>query len=184
MKMERRIFLELSGLALAATAVRGRTAKAQRPLPKSEFDYVDWSWQRWREITGQTRPNVRGEQSGKAELIYLHEKNGKPLTTAREWDARCESTKRLLSEFLGTSPKSKPLLEPMILEETTLDTYTRRKLSYQTEPGERVPSYLLIPKNLRGRAPVVLCPHQTTTPLTSGKRDPIGLNGDLTLHTA
>lgn len=184
MKLERRRFLELSGLALAATAMTVPTAKAQPPLPKSEFDYVDWSWRRWREITGQRRSNVSGEQSGKAELIYLHEQSGKPLTTAREWETRRQSIKRLLSEFLGTPPKSKSPLEPKILEETTLDNYTRRKLSYQTEPGERVPAYLLIPKNVRGRAPAVLCPHQTTTPLTSGMRDPVGLNGDPTLYTA
>lgn len=182
--MERRIFLELSGMALATSAVPLRIGNAQRPLPKSEFDYVDWSWERWRKITGQTRPNIRGDQSGKAELAYLHEAGGKPFTTAREWNARRDSIKGLLSEFLGKPPKSKPPLEPKILAETSLDSHIQRKLSYQTEPGERVPAYLLIPKNLRRRAPVVLCPHQTTTPLTSGMRDPIGLNGEPTLHTA
>src|SRR6266566_4291243 len=150
--MERRTFLELSGLALAATAVPVHMARAQRPLPKSEYDYVDWSWERWREITGQTRPNVRGDQSGKPELIYLHEQGGKQFTTSSEWDARRQSIQGLFSEFLGTPPKSKPPLKPKILEETTIDTYVRRKLSYQTEPGERVPAYLLIPKNLSGRA--------------------------------
>lgn len=179
--MERRNFIYLSALALAASAIPGA---AQQPVQKSEYDYVDWSWQRWREITRLTRPGIRGEQSDKAELIYLHEQDGKPLSTESQWKARRESIRRLLDEFLGTPPRSKPPLEPKILEETALDGYTRRKLSYQTEPGERVPAYLLIPKNLRGRAPVVLCPHQTTTPLTSGMRDPVGLNGDPTLHTA
>jgi dienelactone hydrolase len=185
MKIERREFLELGGAALAGTALfNAPPVNAQRPVPKSEYDYVDWSWERWREITSQKRPTVKGDQSGKAELIYLHEENGKPLATTREWDARRKSIKSLLAEFLGTPPNSKAPLDPKIIEETTLDTYTRRKLSYQTELGERVPAYLLIPKNLRGRAPVVLCPHQTTTPLTSGMRDPVGLNGDPTLHTA
>jgi hypothetical protein len=179
--IERRDFLQLSALALAAAA--GRTGLAQRPVPKSEYDYVDWSWQRWRQITGQTRPAVTGEQSGKAELVYLHERQGRTLT-AGEWPVRRETLKRMLTEFLGTPPAQKSPLAPKILEEAELDTYTRRRLVYQTEPGEFVPAYLLIPRNLKGRAPAVLCPHQTTTPLTSGKRDPVGLNGDPTMHTA
>lgn len=180
--IKRRDFLQLSALtALAATAATPGTA--QRHVPKSEYDYVDWSWQRWRQITGQTRPRTTGEQSGKAELIYLHERQGKMLT-AEEWRAHRESLKRILTEFLGTPPAQKPTLAPKILEETELDTYTRRKLIYQTEPGEFVSAYLLVPKNIKGRVPVILCPHQTTTPLTSGKKDPVGLNGDPTFHSA
>jgi glucuronyl esterase-like protein len=40
---------------------------------------------------------------------------------------------------------------------------------------------LLRPKNLRGKAPVVLCPHQTTQ---AGKREPAGLAGNPQLHSA
>ena len=179
--IKRRDFLQLSALALAAAAAT--PALAQRPVPKSEYDYVDWSWQRWRQITGQTRPSITGEQAGRAELIYLHEREGRALAAA-EWPARREALKRLLTEFLGTPPAQKPPLALKVLEETELDTYTRRKLVYQTEPGEFVPAYMLIPRNIKGRAPAVLCPHQTTTPLTSGKNDPVGLSGDPTLHTA
>ena len=179
--IKRRDFLQLSALAL--TYLAATPGEAQRPVPKSEYDYVDWSWQRWRKITGQSRPRITGEQSGKAELIYLHEDKGRTLTP-EEWQARRGDLKRLLVEFLGTPPAQKPPLAPKILEETKLKTHTRRKLLYQTEPGEFVPAYLLIPKNIRGRVPAVLCPHQTTTPLTSGKNDPVGLNGDPTLYTA
>ena len=77
--IKRRDFLQLSAMALAATAGAKSGPAAQRPVPKSEYDYVDWSWQRWRQITGQTRPAITGEQSGKAELIYLHERQGKTL---------------------------------------------------------------------------------------------------------
>jgi dienelactone hydrolase len=182
--MERRKFLELSSLALAATAVSVSSAKAQRPVPKSEFDYVDWSWQRWREITGEKRPSIVGEQSGKAELIHFFDDKGRVISKSGNWKDRRESIQLVLAEFLGRTPTTKPELEPRILEETPLDTYTRRKLTYQTEPGERVTAYLLIPKNIRGRSPAVLCPHQTTTPLTSGMREPVGLDGPPTLHAA
>ncbi len=171
----------MSALALAATTT---PADEQRPVPKSEYDYVDWSWERWQKITGQARPRITGEQSGKAELIHFFDERGDLLSKSGGWDARRQSIRRLLAPFLGTPPTSKPPLEAKILEETRLDTYTRRKLTFQTEPGERVPAYLLVPNNMRGRTPVVLCPHQTTTPLTSGMREPAGLNGDPTLHTA
>ena len=53
--MNRREFLEMPGLALAAAPLVSR----QRPLPRSEFDYVDWSWQRWRELTGESKLSFR-----------------------------------------------------------------------------------------------------------------------------
>ena len=167
--IKRRDFLQLSALALAAMAAT--PGEAQRPVPKSEYDYVDWSWRRWRQITGQKRPTVSGAQSGKGELIYLHEENVRTLTP-EQWQQRRGELKRLLTEFLGTPPAQKPPLAPKVLEETELDGYTRRRLTYQTELGEHVPAYLLIPKKMKGRVPAMLCPHQTTTPLTSGKNDP------------
>jgi hypothetical protein len=179
--IERRDFLQLSALALTYLAVK--PAAAQRPVPKSEYDYVDWSWQNWRRITAQRRPTITGAQAGKAELIYMHEENGRTLSPER-WRTRRAELKRILIEFLGTPPTQKPSLAPKVLEEIKLDGYTRRKLVYQTEPGEFVPAYLLIPDNIKGRVPAILCPHQTTTPLTSGMKDPVGLNGDPTLHTA
>ncbi|MDQ3686796.1 MAG: acetylxylan esterase [Acidobacteriota bacterium] len=175
--MERRKFLHLSAWAIAAASA---SVAAQRPVPKSEFDYVDWSWQRWREITGQTRPHITGEQSGKAELVYLHEKQGRTIT-AGEWSVRREGIERVLAPFLGAAPSLKPALAPKVSEETDLGDNTRRKLTFETEPGERVPAYLLIPKSIRGRAPAVLCPHQTTQ---AGKKEPAGLAGDPTLHSA
>lgn len=175
--MERRDFLQLATLAFVSTAM---PIVAQRPVTQSEFDYVDWSWRRWRRITGQTRPLLIGEQTGQAELIYLHERQGRTIA-AEEWRARRESIKHVLAEFFGTPPKTRPALEPKILAEKKLDTHTLRKLVYQTEPGEFVPAYLLIPKILRERAPAILCPHQTTQ---AGKEEPAGLAGDPTLHTA
>ena len=181
MKMERRDFLELSGLALAATAVTAHTAKAQRPLPKSEFDYVDWSWRRWREITGGRRPRVVGAQSGKAELAELLERRGAKITKAGEWKPRRAEIKGVLMQIVGAPPSSKVPLEPKVVEETSHEGYARRKLTYQTERGERVPAYLLVPKNIRGRAAAVICPHQTTQ---EGKRESAGIAGNPQLQTA
>lgn len=176
--MKRRDFLELSVVILAATAISGA---AQRPTPKSEFDYVDWSWQRWRKITGETQPRIITEQTGKAELIDLLSRSGQQITTSQQWQVQRESIKRVLTVFLGEPPRIKAALAPRVLEETSRGSHTLRKLVYQTEPGEFVPAYLFIPKNIQRRVPAIICPHQTTQ---AGKSEPAGLAGNPQLHTA
>lgn len=182
MKINRRKFIQSAGLAFAAvSATSGQIKKPKRPLPKSEYDYVDWSWEKWRKITKAARPRITGEQSGKAELIDLLERGKEKITTISEWQKRREEIKKRLDVFLGQPPQSKPPLNAKILEETERENHIVQKLVYQTEQGEFVPSYLLIPKNLKGRAPVILCPHQTTQ---EGKREPAGLAGNPQLQTA
>ena len=182
MKIERRKFFEFAGLAVAGAALfDARLIKAQRPLPKSEFDYVDWSWERWRTITRASRPRVYGEQAGKAELIDLLGIKNERLMSSRSWPAHAKRIKDLLSVFLGDGPKTKPPLAPRIIEEISNDDHTLRKLVFQTEPNEFVPSYLLVPKKSRGKTPVVICPHQTTQ---EGKREPAGLAGNPQLQSA
>ena len=181
MKIERREFLELSGLAVAAAALGAPPIRAQRALPKSEYDYVDWSWEKWREITKEVRPRVSGEQSGKAELTDLLVSGTDKITSPRAWSTRRQEIKNRLQVFLGESPTAKPPLAAKITEETPGDGYTLRKLAFQTEPNEFVPSYLLVPKNSRGKTPVIMCPHQTTQ---AGKNEPAGLAGNPQLQTA
>ncbi len=182
MKIERREFFEIAGFA-AAAMLHGttRVSAQKRPLPKSEYDYVDWSWENWRRITKSVRPKISGEQTGKAELVDLLESAGKKITTQSEWAIKRDEIKERLSAFLGEPPKVKPSLQAKILEESSREGYILRKLTFQTEPGEIVPSYLLIPKNLKGRVPLVICPHQTTQ---AGKNEPAGLAGNPQLQTA
>jgi hypothetical protein len=182
LKIERREFLELGGLAAAGAALgNAPPVKAQRALPKSEYDYVDWSWEKWRKITKAVRPRVTGEQSGKAELIDLLVTGNEKITTPQAWQTRREEIKNRLQAFLGDLPKSKPPLAAKITEETSHDGYILRQLTFQTEPNELVPSYLLIPRKLRGKTPVIICPHQTTQ---AGKKEPAGLAGNPQLQTA
>lgn len=170
------------GLAVAGAAVfNAPRVRAQRPLPKSEYDYVDWSWEKWRKITKAVRPRVSSEQSGKAELIDLLASGNEKATSSQAWHTRREEIKNRLHFFLGDPPKSKPPLAAKITEETSPDNYILRKLEFQTEPNEIVPSYLLVPKNLSGKTPVIICPHQTTQ---AGKSEPAGLAGNPQLQTA
>ena len=179
--IDRRNFLELAGATLTATALTAKPAQAQRQLPKSEYDYVDWSWERWRKITRAARPRIGAEQTGKAELTDLLIRSGAKINTAEQWQTQRDAIQRILKVFLGEPPNTKPPLEPKVIEETARGSHMLRKLVYQTEPGEFAPAYLLVPKNLRARAPVVICPHQTTQ---AGKREPAGLAGNPQLHTA
>ena len=96
--MNRREFLEMPGLALAAAPLVSR----QRPLPRSEFDYVDWSWQRWRELTGESKPSVSSAQTGQAELMELG--NPTPSLTPATWQARRAAYRKILDVFLVAPP--------------------------------------------------------------------------------
>jgi dienelactone hydrolase len=70
-------------------------------------------------------------------------------------------------------------LEIRIEKEEDAGSHIRRKLSYQSAPGERVPAWLLLPKKLRRGAPAMLVLHQTTS---AGKDEAIGLSGKPTLY--
>ena len=183
MKIQRRYFLAFSGTAAASAALSDVSLiHGQRAAPKSEFDYVDWSWEKWRGITRLSRPRLKSEQAGKAELTDLLAVAGdQKITTRQEWTKRREEIKQRLMVFIGEPPKSKPPLAGRITEETTHDTHTLQRIVFDTEPGESVPAFLLRPRNLRGKAPVVLCPHQTTQ---AGKKEPAGLAGNPQLHSA
>ena len=178
MKFGRREFIEIAGIAMGAMIHGAPNVSAQkRPLPKSEYDYVDWSWENWRRITRATRPTVaRTEQAGKAELIDLV---GAESSRA-QWQRKRVETRGRLDAFLGKPPTSKPR-QVRNISETNRDDHIVRKLEYETEPGEFVPSILLIPKNIKARTPVVICPHQTTQ---AGKNEPAGFAGDPRLQTA
>lgn len=73
--------------------------------------------------------------------------------------------------------------------EEKLDGYVRKKVSFATEKGDRVPAYLLIPNAVANpdrktgvaKAPAMLCLHQT---IGIGKGEPVGLGGKESLHYA
>jgi dienelactone hydrolase len=59
--------------------------------------------------------------------------------------------------------------------------YVRRKIRYSVEPGDRVTSWLLVPKSAKRPLPAMLCLHQTTS---IGKDEPVGLGGKVNLRYA
>jgi dienelactone hydrolase len=155
MDMNRRSFLAATSLAAA---------------PRS--GYETWSWERWREITREQRLELSTTQAGRPELATLAD---------GEWPARRAEIEKVVRAFFGPAPALKPPLEAQVLETVQAEGYTRRKVRFQSEAGEFLPAYLLVPDALKGRSPAILCPHQTTQ---EGMREPAGLAGKPRLHMA
>jgi hypothetical protein len=107
----------------------------------------------------------------------------KPVKDGQTWAHRREHILAGMQQAMG------PLLEPSrrvpvdmrVIEETQTSKYLRKRIDFASEPGDRVPAYLLVPNDLRGPAPAMLCLHQTTK---IGKGEPAGLGGLPNLHYA
>jgi len=106
-----------------------------------------------------------------------------PIEKAADWPRRREHILESMEQVMGARPAGGDSMPPdlQVLEEVRLPAYTRQKITLGAEAGDRVPAYLLIPHDLKGPAPAMLCLHQTT-PL--GKGEPAGLGGKTNLHYA
>ncbi|MFT3881844.1 MAG: acetylxylan esterase [Gemmatales bacterium] len=92
--------------------------------------------------------------------------------------ANKEQVKRVTGEFVIESSGN---LDVRTEGEETVGTVIRRKITYLTSDGDRVPAYLLMPTKPSVKLPAVLCLHQTTK---IGKGEPAGLGGLANLHYA
>ncbi len=120
-----------------------------------------------------------------ARLLVLKDETGKEqdIKTAADLGRRRAHLLAGMQEAMGELPGSfrRVPLEIEVLDETETDKYVRRRIRYSAEAGDRVPAYLLVPRNLTGPVPAMLCLHQTTG---IGKDEPAGLGGRETLHYA
>ncbi len=79
-------------------------------------------------------------------------------TTPEEHAVWREPFDAKLRELLGRTPEPVPLAVQW--EETVeSDRWTRRKLYIQSEAHYWVPAYYFVPKNLKGKAPAIVCLH-------------------------
>jgi dienelactone hydrolase len=70
-------------------------------------------------------------------------------------------------------------LDPKVEDEEDCGKYVRRLVTYESEPGSRVPAYLLVPKDLlKGdrKAPAALCLHPTDNVVGHGTVVGLGKN--------
>ncbi len=117
-------------------------------------------------------------------LTYIDELGQtQPVKTPADWARRRAHVLQAFQAIAGELPDSsrRVPLDVQELGTTTGRKYTRINLTYQAEPGDRVPAYLLVPNDLKRSAPAMLCLHQTTQ---VGKDEPAALEGSAELRYA
>ena len=82
-----------------------------------------------------------------------------------------------IRKLIGKFP-DKTKLNAEILEEVDCDSFTRQKVAYDVEAGERITAYICIPKDLPGPAAAIFCHHQHNGQFDLGKSEVVGLAGD------
>jgi dienelactone hydrolase len=93
--------------------------------------------------------------------------------------------KQVLGDCLG-GPWPEPCdLRPVLKETTVQDGYRIESITYEVEPGDRVPALVLIPDGVDAAhpAPAVAVWHQHNGEYHLGKREPAGLAGNPMHHT-
>ena len=78
-------------------------------------------------------------------------------TTPDEHAAWEQALRGKLIELLGGFPEEVEPLAPEVLEVVGFPDYVRTRLVFNTRPLMSVPAYLLLPKNVRGRIPGIVC---------------------------
>jgi hypothetical protein len=97
-----------------------------------------------------------------------------PVRTTEDWLKRRAEILASMQSVMGQLPgrEKRCPLDMKVEDEVDCGSYVRRLVTYASEPGSRVPAYLLIPKAvLRGdgqRAPAVLCLHGTDNTVGHG----------------
>ncbi|HNR32349.1 MAG TPA: prolyl oligopeptidase family serine peptidase [Candidatus Hydrogenedentes bacterium] len=92
-----------------------------------------------------------------------------PAATALDIEAQRRAPLAGMQAVMGSLPQAARTVAPEIevIEELDFPKYLRRKITFAVEDWDRLPAYLLIPKNLVAPAPAVLCLHPTS-PLGKG----------------
>lgn len=115
----------------------------------------------------------------KSNLLVYTDTSGHshPIGSPADWVHRREHIVKSMQLVMGPLPDSSARVpaDPQILEESDMPGLVRRKMTIAVEKGDRLPFYLMIPKKLKGKAPAMLCLHQT---IAIGKDEPAGLGTD------
>ncbi len=121
------------------------------------------------------------------DLTYYLDRNGRrhAVDSPAAWQIRRRHIVQNMQRVMGRSPSamSRTPVDVKVLEETVKDSIIRRKITFQSDPFDRVPAWLLIPvgRTDSKKRPAMLCLHQT---VQKGKDEPVGLTGSANMHYA
>jgi dienelactone hydrolase len=139
-------------------------------------------------------PMPPGEMAERGEKAFgplpplLRAADGSPIERAERWADRRKELRAAIWDAIGSRPDLKPApLEATLVSEESVPpqawpvsyrnpvtrAYTRRKVSIQLRPGERMNVWVLVPPGI-GPFPAVMALHQT---VPEGKDEPVGLGG-------
>jgi dienelactone hydrolase len=123
-----------------------------------------------------------------AQLMVVKDGNGRsiPVQKRADWEVRRDHIVAHFQEVAGILPggERRVPLETRVVTEIKERQYVRKKIVFATEPGDRVPAWLLVPEPAdatRPLRPAILCLHQT---IAIGKDEPAGLGQNLELAYA
>ena len=116
-------------------------------------------------------------------LLKLETSNGDWISVSNvdQWQQRRKSILTAMQSIMGKLPESSklPLPKVTVIDETDCGDYIRRKITYQSQPGNQTPAYLCIPKSVSKEPtrqhPAVLCLHPTDN--ANGNGVVVGLGG-------
>lgn len=129
-----------------------------------------------------TDPEYRNHQ----DLVHYLDANGKrhSIESRETWQIRRSHILNSMQRVMGRVPPvtARIPLKVKTLSESDDGVVLRRKLSFQSDPYDRVTAWLLTPsQSTQEKRPAVLCLHQT---VKAGKDEPVGLTGKPTMHYA
>ncbi len=110
-----------------------------------------------------------------------------PIQTPDDWQRRRAHVLANFQLVTGKLPPAtmRPPLDVKHLEKVSVGETEWQKITYQSDPLDRVPAYLFVPKSSASvqpnSLPAVLCLHQTTP---AGKDESVGLAGRANMHYA
>jgi hypothetical protein len=118
-------------------------------------------------------------------LLVVRDASGKesPVASPADWAVRRAHILGHVQEVMGPLPGGgrRVPLDMTVVETIDEPKFVRQKITFASEPGDRVPAWLLVPKDGPARKAAVLCLHQT---VAIGKDEPVGLGGKPNLRYA
>lgn len=154
---------------------------------------------RWAIVIGWAMA-VAGQESGRSgsprapsypdhsRLLVVRDGDGRerPVGSHGDWEVRRAHILAHFQEVVGPLPGGERRV-PLAIQVVSTQKdqgFVRKKITFDTEPGDRVPAWLLIPDEPEApesKRPAVLCLHQT---VAIGKDEPVGLGGNPDLRSA